>query len=47
MVQMLHELNVNEPQTGPSIIETPYTTIVIDPGTSYHLTEGGNVLVAP
>ncbi|MGI9380787.1 MAG: hydantoinase/oxoprolinase family protein [Methyloligellaceae bacterium] len=46
-VQMLHELNVNEPQTGPSIIETPYTTIVIDPGTSYHLTEGGNVLVAP
>ena len=46
-VQMLHELSVNEPLTGPSIIETPYTTIVIDPETRYHLTEGGNLLVTP
>ncbi len=46
-VSALHALEVNKIFSGPAIIETPYTTIVIDPETQYRLTAAGNLLIRP
>ena len=33
--------------SGPAIIETPFTTIVIDPQARFHLTGAGSVNITP
>ncbi|MFP6733648.1 MAG: hydantoinase/oxoprolinase family protein [Rhodospirillales bacterium] len=33
--------------SGPAIIETPFTTIVIDPRARFHLTEAGSINITP
>ena len=33
--------------SGPAIIETPFTTIVIDPGARFHLTDAGSINISP
>ncbi|MBW5435759.1 hydantoinase/oxoprolinase family protein [Bradyrhizobium canariense] len=33
--------------SGPAVVETPFTTIVIDPGASYWLEESGSLLIKP
>ena len=32
---------------GPAIVESPYTTIVIDPASMFTLTEGGSLVITP
>jgi N-methylhydantoinase A len=32
---------------GPAIIESPYTTIVINPGARFHVADNGSILVSP
>jgi len=31
---------------GPAIIESPFTTVVVDPGSSARLTENGNLMIS-
>jgi len=38
-------LNADRLQRGPAIVETAFTTIVIDPGTSFCLDPGGSLLI--
>ena len=41
------QLTPGEEISGPAIIETPFTTIVIDPGASFHLTNAGSINITP
>jgi N-methylhydantoinase A len=44
-VRRLGEMKVGERISGPLIIESPFTTVVIDPGASCRLSEAGSLLV--
>jgi N-methylhydantoinase A len=41
------QLTPGEEISGPAIIETPFTTIVIDPGARFHLTDAGSINISP
>ncbi|MBT7570435.1 MAG: hydantoinase/oxoprolinase family protein [Rhodospirillaceae bacterium] len=41
------QLTPGEEISGPAIIETPFTTIVIDPGASFHLANAGSINITP
>ena len=41
------QLTPGEEIAGPAIIETPFTTIVIDPGARFHLTDAGSINITP
>jgi N-methylhydantoinase A len=32
---------------GPAIVESPFTTVVIDPACSFTLTQGGSLVIDP
>lgn len=46
-VLTLQSLPVEEVRKGPAIIETPFTTIVIDPCASFRLAKTGNLIITP
>lgn len=41
------DLNAELAGVGPAIIESPYTTIVINPGARFHVSDNGSILVSP
>jgi hypothetical protein len=40
-------LPADDVRKGPAIIETPFTTMVIDPRASFRLTKAGNLVIVP
>ena len=44
-IHRFEALAVNDDHGGPAIVETPFTTIVIDPGTRFQRTESGSLVV--
>jgi len=46
-IHSLHSLSAGETLQGPAIIETPFTTIVVDPDGRYQLTDTGSVVITP
>lgn len=46
-VRRLAELEPNTSARGPAIVETPFTTIVVNPGASFFLSAAGNLIVKP
>ena len=41
----LDMMRVDEPRIGPAIVESPFTTVVVDPGTLYRLTSAGSLVL--
>lgn len=46
-VQQVAEMEIGAGGTGPRIIESPFTTIVVNPGARFEVTPDGSVLVLP
>ena len=46
-IHSLHSLKVGKTQKGPAIIESPFTTIVVDPGAKFMLAPSGSVVITP
>jgi len=46
-VYNLTALKADEVKQGPAVIESPFTTIVVDPGARYFLTGNGNLIIEP
>ncbi|MDP7602160.1 MAG: hypothetical protein QF605_12280, partial [Rhodospirillales bacterium] len=46
-IHTLHSLKPEKPHKGPAIIESPFTTIVIDPGAKFKLAASGSVVITP
>ncbi len=46
-VLTLRSLPLEETRNGPAIIETPFTTMVIDPRASFRLAKTGNLIIMP
>ena len=46
-VELFGTLKVDTPVRGPAIIESPFTTVVIEPGASAVRTRNGNLLIKP
>jgi N-methylhydantoinase A len=44
-VRRLGALPEGERFTGPAILESPLTTVVIDPGSAYHRTSSGSIVI--
>lgn len=46
-IHTLHSLKPEKRHRGPAIIESPFTTIVIDPGAKFMLARSGSVVITP
>ncbi len=46
-IQTLNSIDTKKTYSGPAIIETEFTTIVIDPQASFRLTENRSVIISP
>jgi N-methylhydantoinase A len=46
-LRRLDDLSVDEQIAGPAIIESDYTTVVLDDGSSARRLESGSLLIAP
>jgi N-methylhydantoinase A len=46
-VRELHSVPHGETWQGPAIIETPFTTIVVDPGATYSHAVSGSLIIKP
>jgi N-methylhydantoinase A len=46
-VELLEKMAHDDPVAGPAIIESPYTTVVIDPGATAILKESGSLVINP
>ena len=46
-IHTLHSLKPEKLHKGPAIIESPFTTIVIDPGAKFKLAASGSVVITP
>ena len=46
-IQTLNSMDVGKISKGPAIIETPFTTIVVDPPAQFLLTENRSIIISP
>ena len=46
-IHALHSLTEGKTFPGPAIIETPFTTIVVDPQAKYQLTDNSSIMITP
>ena len=46
-IQTLNSIDTKKTYSGPAIIETEFTTIVVDPQASFRLTENRSVIISP
>jgi len=46
-IQTLNSIDTKKIYSGPAIIETEFTTIVVDPQASFQLTENRSVVISP
>ena len=46
-IHTLHSLTEGKTFPGPAIIETPFTTIVVEPHSRFSRSEHGSVIIAP
>jgi N-methylhydantoinase A len=46
-VYRFHQLKAGETLVGPAIVESPFTSVVVDPGVGFHRTDAGNLALAP
>jgi N-methylhydantoinase A len=46
-VHQFNDLRAGNRLVGPAIVESPFTSIVIDPAVAYHRTTGGNLVLEP
>ena len=46
-IQTLNSMDVGKISKGPAIIETPFTTIVVDPPAQYLLTDNRSIIISP
>jgi N-methylhydantoinase A len=45
-VHALHEMEFDQPVEGPAIVESPFSTVVVDPGTSARRRPSGSLVIA-
>jgi N-methylhydantoinase A len=46
-VYPFHQLKAGETLIGPAIVESPFTSVVVDPGVGFHRTDAGNLALVP
>ena len=46
-VHTLHSLKSGRKYKGPAIVESPFTTIVVDPGARFSLAKSGSIVITP
>ena len=46
-VEMFETMKFNRPIKGPAIIESPFTTVVIDPGAAVVRKKSGTLVITP
>ncbi|PCI54372.1 MAG: 5-oxoprolinase [Alphaproteobacteria bacterium] len=46
-IESIHQLTIDEKYKGPAVIESPFTTVVIDPGSHYSRSANGSLVIEP
>ncbi len=46
-IHTLHSLKIGKTHEGPAIIESPFTTIVVDPQATFKLAKSGSIVITP